>query len=216
VTALNPGQSTLSCFLHPVTGGIVDDLIITMIGPEDFYVVTNAACAVKDLEYISSNLSTFSDASSVSHQILESNGLIALQGPAAKLILQEFLQRSASGSTPDLSRFYFGTCIRLNTNIEGGSELLVSRGGYTGEDGFEISCPGKDATVAVTKQLLEIGALGDRLKLAGLGARDTLRLEAGMCLYGHDLDDSTTPIEAGLKWLVAKRRIMEGFVASSN
>lgn len=89
-------------------------------------------------------------------------------------------------------------------NVE---RLHIARGGYTGEDGFEISIsPGN--TEGVTQAILKTG--GDRLKLTGLGARDSLRLEAGMCLYGHDIDDATTPIEAGLKWLVGKRRTMEG------
>ena len=88
--------------------------------------------------------------------------------------------------------------------------ILVSRGGYTGEDGFEISIP-PALTVPFTTHLLKAGGK-DRLRLAGLGARDSLRLEAGMCLYGHDLDDSTTPVEAGLSWVIHKdRRAAGGF-----
>jgi aminomethyltransferase len=92
--------------------------------------------------------------------------------------------------------------------MEVSSPLLISRGGYTGEDGFEISIP-PDETVAVAEALLQ-SAKPQRLQLAGLGARDSLRLEAGMCLYGHDLDDSTTPVEAALSWVIGKSRRMEG------
>lgn len=208
LTLLKPHESTLSTFLHPGTGGIVDDLIITMLNPEDFYVVTNAGCAEKDLAYINENLAVFERKSEIEHVVLENQGLVALQGPDAKYILREFLI-SAMGDVskiPDLQHFYFGQSMFVDTPF---GKLHIARGGYTGEDGFEISIP-PATTVEVTKALLEIGKHGDKLKLAGLGARDTLRLEAGMCLYGHDLDDSTTPIEAGLKWLVGKRRVMEG------
>src|SRR4051812_49013374 len=93
------------------------------------------------------------------------------------------------------------------------AEVLVSRGGYTGEDGFEISIP-SFATEAVTQFLLDTAK--DDLRLAGLGARDTLRLEAGMCLYGHDLDDTTTPVEAALSWIIGKdRRANGGFHGDS-
>jgi aminomethyltransferase len=85
--------------------------------------------------------------------------------------------------------------------------VLVSRGGYTGEDGFEISIPAY-ATEAITQFLLD--SAKDELRFAGLGARDTLRLEAGMCLYGHDLDDTTTPVEAGLSWIIGKNRRTDG------
>ena len=214
LSLLKPHESTLSCFLHPVTGGIVDDLIITMFSPEDFYVVTNAGCASKDLAYISENLAAFPKAQDVHHTTLDGQGLVALQGPAAAAILKEFLVRALGDTTkvPDIDAFYFGRSMLIDTPHHG--QLHIARGGYTGEDGFEISIPGEN-TVTVTRELLEIGKTGDRLRLAGLGARDTLRLEAGMCLYGHDLDDSTTPIEAGLKWLVGKRRVMEGYVTPS-
>jgi len=88
-------------------------------------------------------------------------------------------------------------------------EIYIGRLGYTGEDGFEISVPG-EKTESLAKEFLEIGKIGNRVKLAGLGPRDSLRLEAGFCLYGSDLDDCTTPIEAGLKWLVQKKRVVEG------
>ncbi|KAF8542050.1 hypothetical protein BDD12DRAFT_826497 [Trichophaea hybrida] len=206
---LKPYHSTLSCFLHPVTGGIVDDLMITMLSPEDFYVVSNAACAEKDLTYIQENLASFPKAKGVEHIVLEGQGLIALQGPEAVVVLNEFILRCLGDTSkvPDLERFLFSQMMSVSTPTYG--ELHIARGGYTGEDGFEISIP-SEHTVAVTEELLQIGKQGERVKLAGLGARDTLRLETGMCLYGHDLDDSTTPIEAGLKWIVGKERVMEG------
>lgn len=206
LTLLRPHESTLSCFLHPVTGGIVDDLIITMLSPDDFYIVTNAGCADKDLAYIREHLAEYPHKSEVQHIVLAGQGLIAVQGPDAKVIVQDFLQRAMGDDVLDLGNVYFGRSVVVDTPTYG--ELHIARGGYTGEDGFEISIPAEN-TVAVTNELLEIGKQGDILRMAGLGARDTLRLEAGMCLYGHDLDDSTTPIEAGLKWLVAKRRVME-------
>lgn len=207
LTRLPQFQSTLSVFLHPVTGGIVDDLIITSHGPEDFYLVTNAACKDKDLAYISSNMESFS--SDVKHEVLTGQGLVALQGPLAKDILTEYLT-SMTGSPVDLSKLYFGASVFVEIPSLG-EKLHIARAGYTGEDGFEISISEKN-TETVTMGLLDVGSTGSRIRLSGLGARDSLRLEAGMCLYGHDLDDTTTPIEAGLKWLVGKTRAMDGWV----
>jgi aminomethyltransferase len=202
-------HSTLSVFLHPLTGGIVDDLIITSHGPQSFYIVTNAACKEKDLSYMASHMSLFPDAK---HQVLDGHGLLAVQGPLAKDVMQEFLS-DVTGGEVDLSRLYFGRSAFFSTPRLGDSERLhVARGGYTGEDGFEVSVSER-CTEAVAVGLLEVGARrgGDRLRMAGLGARDSLRLEAGMCLYGHDLNDETTPVEAGLKWLIGKRRVKEGY-----
>lgn len=214
LSTLKPHQSTLSVFLHPVTGGIVDDLIITLENPSSFYIVTNAACKDKDIEYIRTNLESFhaSGGEKVTHEVLHGNGLIALQGPLAKDILQEYINLTPARGQLDLSTLYFGFSTYLDIPLGDGNieRLHIARGGYTGEDGFEISISPKN-TVAVTQAILDIGAQGDRLKLTGLGARDSLRLEAGMCLYGHDIDDTTTPIEAGLKWLVGKTRVMEGY-----
>lgn len=116
----------------------------------------------------------------------------------------------------DLKALYFGQCKHVILNISPkqssgpDTPILISRGGYTGEDGFEISIP-PALTVVFTTHLLK-SAGRERLRLAGLGARDSLRLEAGMCLYGHDLDDKLTPVEAGLSWIVHKdRRASGGF-----
>lgn len=149
----------------------------------------------------------------VSHTVLADQGLIALQGPLAKDVLQEYIDSTPARGKLDLSTLYFGYATTVAVPLGAGNieELHIARGGYTGEDGFEISISPRN-TEAVTQALLDVGARGDRVKLTGLGARDSLRLEAGMCLYGHDIDDSTTPIEAGLKWLVGKNRVMEGYV----
>lgn len=116
----------------------------------------------------------------------------------------------------DLKALYFGQCKHVTLKLphkqssDPATHILISRGGYTGEDGFEISIP-PALTVMFTTHLLESGG-SERLRLAGLGARDSLRLEAGMCLYGHDLDDKITPVEAGLSWIVHKdRRASGGF-----
>ena len=143
---------------------------------------------------------------------------MALQGPLSAEILQEVLIASKSTDLEghehfDLQQMFFGQCKHFIVNLpneENPASVLVSRGGYTGEDGFEISIP-PHLTLPFTNFLLErVGK--EKLRLAGLGARDSLRLEAGMCLYGHDLNDGTTPIEAGLSWVVSKeRRIGGGF-----
>ena len=149
----------------------------------------------------------------VEWEVLEGWGLIALQGPLSADILGRVMVEPAES---ELKEMYFGSSkfvkIKL-LNGEVSSPLLVSRGGYTGEDGFEISIPESEAVV-VTETLLQ-NAGPEQLQLAGLGARDSLRLEAGMCLYGHDLDDSTTPVEAALSWVIGKdRRETGGFHGS--
>ena len=208
---LKPFHSTLSCLLHPGTGGIVDDTVITRIGSQRFYVVTNAACRKKDLAYLEECWAHQDE--DIQWEVLENRGLVALQGPLSAEILQTALRDILSDNQkePDLLSVYFGQCLSLRLSARfGHSEILISRGGYTGEDGFEISIPSA-ATEEFTRHLLQ-SAGSENLRLAGLGARDSLRLEAGMCLYGHDLDDSTTPVEAGLSWVIHKdRRTAGGF-----
>jgi aminomethyltransferase len=212
ITGLETHRSGLSTLLWPITGGIVDDTIMTRLGPESFYVVTNAACKEKDVKYFEEQLQEFKNngGQKVEWEILEGWGLVALQGPLSGDILSRVL---AEPEEIKLKEMYFGHSKFIKVELLGGeasSPLLVSRGGYTGEDGFEISIP-PDEAVAVTEALLE-SATKENLQLAGLGARDSLRLEAGMCLYGHDLDDSTTPVEAALSWVIGKdRRTSGGF-----
>lgn len=223
---LATNHSTLSCFLHPVTGGIVDDTVITRLGPEMFYFVTNAACKGKDLAYLKEQLDAFDQSTlgKVEWKVRDTWGLIALQGPLSAQVLGDALDHVAAEGSPevDLTKMLFGQCAEFpvflreatstSSTSVGDSEpptILVSRAGYTGEDGFEIAMP-PDLTEPFTRLLLETIGGPDRVRLAGLGARDSLRLEAGMCLYGHDLDDSTTPVEAALGWVVSKDRRTEG------
>lgn len=210
ISELDTHRSGLSTLLWPITGGIVDDTIITRLGPELFYVVTNAGCREKDLQYFTEQLAEFKEAGgdSVEWNVLDGWGLVALQGPLSEEILQDVL---ADPTETNLKELYFGESKFIKVKLLGAktsSPILVSRGGYTGEDGFEISIPPTEA-VAVTESLLHF-ARPERLQFAGLGARDSLRLEAGMCLYGHDLDDSTTPVEAALSWVIGKDRRAEG------
>ncbi|XXG94575.1 hypothetical protein Hte_000832 [Hypoxylon texense] len=210
LSSLAPYHSTLSALLWPGTGGIVDDTIVTKLGDDStFYVVTNAACRDKDLKYLGEQLEAWrgDGQPAVEHKVLEDQGLVALQGPLAENILGDIL---ADPAAANLAELYFGQCRYVAVKVAGGrqvGDVLVSRGGYTGEDGFEISIAPADA-VAVTEALLA-AAHPDRLRLAGLGARDSLRLEAGMCLYGHDLDDTTTPVEGALSWIVGRDRRAE-------
>jgi len=176
-----------------------------------FYIVTNAGCREKDLAYLSEQLASFPSGKEITHTVLENQGLIALQGPLSASILQPLIPSDSPIPHIDLNTLYFGTSTRTRLRLPSGAltdEVLISRGGYTGEDGFEISISPAD-TVAVTEALLE-SAGPEKLRLAGLGARDSLRLEAGMCLYGHDLDDGTTPVEAGLSWIIPKTRRSAG------
>jgi aminomethyltransferase len=210
---MKPGQSSLSTLLHPMTGGIADDCIITRLedGPKHlFYLVTNAGCRDKDYAYLSSALenweNTVNPVANLRHLQAEGGepyGLVALQGPLAAEILQSVLSDACK---VDLSKWYFGNQKYITLGLPSGESLpiVASRGGYTGEDGFELSIH-PSQTVEVTKYLLDT-ATPDKLRFAGLGARDSLRLEAGMCLYGHDLDDTTTPVEAALSWIVPKSR----------
>ncbi|KAF1828633.1 glycine cleavage system T protein [Decorospora gaudefroyi] len=210
LSSLPERQSTLSTLLHS-TGGIVDDTVVTRLA-DKFYVVTNAGCREKDTAYFQAQLEAWKNAHPDQHvtwKILDGQGLIALQGPLSADILSRVLDDK---SKKDLKSLYFGQCTAA-TITGTDAEVLVSRGGYTGEDGFEISIPSY-ATEAVTQFLLD--SAKDDLRFAGLGARDTLRLEAGMCLYGHDLDDTTTPVEAGLSWIIGKdRRAKGGFHGDS-
>lgn len=193
-------RSTLSIITN-TGGGIIDDLIVTKHSDEEFYIVTNAACRDKDLLHISTQLREWGKP--IKLELLDDHGLIALQGPLSSTILQ-------THTNDDLSELKFGHSRYLDVS---GIKCHVARGGYTGEDGFEISCPATHIT-SLTETLLATDT--EAIKLAGLGARDSLRLEAGMCLYGSDLNDTTTPNEAGLLWTIPKRRRSEGgFIGDS-
>ncbi len=215
IKGLGEHRNGLSVLLNE-TGGIVDDTIVTRLGPDSFYVVTNAGCREKDLKYLAKELDAFKKqgGGDVRWEVLDGWGLVALQGPESKEVLKALVPGEEGEALKDL---LFGQCRFMKVKLSSGelsSDLLVSRGGYTGEDGFEISIP-KEETVAVTQSLL--GSLGPgRVQFAGLGARDSLRLEAGMCLYGHDLDETITPVEASLSWVIGKdRRETGGFHGDS-
>lgn len=218
INQLPPHTSTLSCLLQDPTGGIVDDTVITRLGPDSFYFVTNAACRDDDLKFISEELTKFLDSAGttddkVDWRTLDHHSLLALQGPRAAEVLQSsiFVDEDEKDLDTDLSTLHFGNSRSLQLTLLDETStppLLISRTGYTGEDGFEISIPGKhgdDSGLAtmVAKTLL---ADGSTVRWAGLAARDSLRLEAGMCLYGHDISLDTTPPEAALGWLVGKDR----------
>ena len=181
VSRLEDGQAGYSAVCYE-SGGTVDDVIVYR-RPDDFLVVVNASNREKDLEHFRSNTQD------LDVEVADESddwALLALQGPEAA----DLLQNLTGANLPDLRPFRF---------VEGevaGAKTLVSRTGYTGEDGFELYLSPGDAP-RVWRELLEAGATP-----AGLGARDTLRLEAGMCLYGNELDPETTPLEAGIGFAV--------------
>jgi len=234
--SLKKHSSTLSCLLSP-EGGIVDDTVITRIGtdPHSFYFVTNAGCHDQDIEFLDSSMSNFlkskPDSKSASGtrdklnwHILEHHALLALQGPLSASVLQSLIFNDTEDETLDtsLSTLYFGKSRWLQLTLpETGMNtpsLLISRTGYTGEDGFEISIPPEngDATELATAIAKALTADSSKVRWAGLAARDSLRLEAGMCLYGHDIDSSITPPVAALGWLVGKDRRSENPVPPFN
>jgi aminomethyltransferase len=171
-------------FFSNASGGILDDLMITR-REHDLFIVVNAACNDADVRHLLTN---------IGHRCgvhpLPDRALLALQGPKAVAALARL--------APDVAALTFMTGRTVTLS---GIECFVTRSGYTGEDGVEISVPAQDAD-RLARALL---ALPD-VKPAGLGARDTLRLEAGLCLYGHDIDDTTTPVEAALTWAIQKVR----------
>jgi len=167
-------------------GGIIDDLIITKITETKFFIVLNAGCKEKDAAWIRKNLPA-----GLSFVELDDRALIAVQGAKAEAVLNKFL---ASGNLAELPYMNLGSY-----QFSDGDEVFISRTGYTGEDGFEISIKNSAAPTF----WVEMSAL-DEVKPIGLGARDSLRLEMGYPLYGHDLDDTTSPIEAAIGWVVSK------------
>jgi len=174
-------------FLTNEKGGIYDDLIVTKVA-KGFNIILNAACKRNDFKIINNALE---DKFKITlHNDLS---LIALQGPKSLEILEKIVNKVSALRFMNGNNFFYN-----NKNI------YITRSGYTGEDGFEISLPNNLAE-DFAKKLIIGGA-----KPIGLGARDTLRLEAGLCLYGHDIDESTSPIEANLKWAISKRRREDG------
>ncbi len=186
IVGLAPGEMRYTLLLAD-DGGILDDLMVTRLPdePETLFLVVNAGCKDADFSHIEALL-----AGEARLERLPDRALLALQGPQAGAVLSRLAPGAGSLS------FMNGAEMAVD-----GVGCFVTRSGYTGEDGFEISVP-SDAAEGLAARLLDEAAVAP----VGLGARDSLRLEAGLCLYGHDIDRSTTPVEGSLRWTIPKRR----------
>lgn len=169
-------------------GGLLDDLMVSNFG-DHLFVVVNAACKAQDIAHLQRHLP-----SDIEIQILENRALLAIQGPKTSEVLKRLIPESADMIFMDSRVVNFD-----------GVECIIGRAGYTGEDGFEISIPQADAERIARLLLAEA-----EVEWIGLGARDSLRLESGLCLYGHDIDETTTPVEASLLWAISKVRRTDG------
>ncbi|EEX36023.1 glycine cleavage system aminomethyltransferase GcvT [Vibrio metschnikovii] len=187
VIDLPVGKQRYAIFTNP-QGGILDDLMVANLG-DHLFLVVNAACKAQDIAHLTAHLPA-----GVHLEVIEDRALLALQGPKAAQILAQWQPAVAD------MRFMDIQTLAIN-----GIECIVSRSGYTGEDGFEISVPA-DKAVAFAQALAE----HPDVEWIGLGARDSLRLECGLCLYGHDLDETTTPVEASLLWAIQPVRRIGG------
>jgi aminomethyltransferase len=183
IVGLAPGRQRYALLTNE-HGGIRDDLMIARLG-DRFLIVANAACKDADEVYLREAMSH-----ACTIERIEDRALVALQGPGAEAAL--------AGLAPDVRSMRF---MDFRTTDVMNVACFVSRSGYTGEDGFEISLPAAHAE-AVARELLK----NSNVAMIGLGARDSLRLEAGLCLYGSDLDTTTTPVEAALEWSIQKAR----------
>lgn len=197
VDGLKENQGTLSVFTND-SGGILDDLIINKTTDGYLYVVSNAGCAEKDLKNMLTQAELFRNAGGDVEVEIICNGLLALQGPSAGKVMQDAVDF-------DMNTLPFMT--NRQCSVYGISDCRVTRCGYTGEDGVEISVP-SDKSVELAIRLMN--SKEGKVKLIGLGARDSLRLEAGLCLYGNDIDETTSPVEAALMWTIGKRRRQDG------
>ncbi|HTJ05306.1 MAG TPA: glycine cleavage system aminomethyltransferase GcvT [Caldimonas sp.] len=183
VVGLAEGKQRYALFTNDA-GGILDDLMVTRRA-EHLFLVVNAGCKVADIDHLRAEIGR-----RCAIEPMPEHALLALQGPAAGAVMERL--------APSLATLTFmsGAAAKI-----AGIDVFATRSGYTGEDGFEISVAGESAD-ALVRALLD----APEVKPAGLGARDTLRLEAGLCLYGHDIDTTTTPIEAALGWAIQKVR----------
>lgn len=188
IRGLKPGQVRYTMLLN-ADGGILDDLMIARPLSEDLqgmlYIVANAGCKEQDFALLAA---AAGDAARL--QRADDNALVALQGPEAANVLTNWVK-----GVKDMS-FMTHKSVEVQ-----GERWVVARSGYTGEDGFEVLIPASQADEVVKAMLAHA-----HVRPIGLGARDSLRLEAGLCLYGHDIDATTSPIEAGLAWTIQKRR----------
>ena len=187
IIGLAPGSLRYTQFTN-AEGGILDDLMVTKAEGR-LLLVVNAACKDADLDLLEIGFRGAVDVA-----MHDDKALIALQGPAAAAVMARHAPASAA------LKFMTAGAMKV-----AGADAIVSRSGYTGEDGFEISVYGEDA-----RHVWDVLAAAPEVAPAGLGARDSLRLEAGLCLYGHDIDETTSPVEAGLLWSIGKRRRKEG------
>jgi aminomethyltransferase len=187
----SPGRALYSCMLND-NAGVVDDLICYFLEPGRYRPVVNAATADKDLAWMQEKATGFD----VSITRRDDLAMLAVQGPTARSLAEPLLPASLRNAAMALKPFHAAE----------GEGWLIGRTGYTGEDGFEIILPAADVA-ALWQGLLDAG-----VKPCGLGARDTLRLEAGMNLYGQDMDDATDPLAAGLGWTVAWQPAERSFV----
>ena len=181
---LKPGRQRYTLLTNEA-GGIKDDLMVANLGGDKLFLVVNASRKDDDFTHIAANLPT-----GVRLQPHEDRALLALQGPAAAAVMARLSQQTAGQPFMGVSA----------QNLAG-IPCLISRSGYTGEDGFELSVPAEHAEALADRFVAE-----PEVAPAGLGARDSLRLEAGLCLYGNDIDELTSPVEAGLTWVIGKRR----------
>lgn len=184
ILGLKPGRQRYTLLTNEA-GGILDDLMVANLGGERLFLVVNASRKDIDFTHIAANLP-----SGLQIEPHEDRALLALQGPAAAAVIGRI--------SPEAAQLPFMGVAAITL---AGIPTLISRSGYTGEDGFEISLPAESAA-ALAQRLVDEPEVAP----AGLGARDSLRLEAGLCLYGNDIDELTTPIEADLAWVIGKRR----------
>ncbi len=186
ITGLKPGRQRYTLLTNEA-GGIIDDLMVARLDEDRLFLVVNASRKEVDVTHLAASLPEH-----ISVAPREDRALLALQGPAAAAVMAHLSAQAAALPFMGIAPVSLG-----------GIDCLVSRSGYTGEDGFEISVPA-DRAEALADALIA----HPEVVPIGLGARDSLRLEAGLCLYGNDIDELTSPIEAGLTWVIGKRRKM--------
>ena len=187
IAGLKPHRQRYTLLTLP-SGGIIDDLMVANLGAERLFLVVNASRKNGDFAHIAAALPR-----GVTLERHDDRALLALQGPAASAVLGRLAPEAAAMAFMGVASLAVA-----------GAACLVSRSGYSGEDGFEISVPAAQAE-GLARALLA----APEVMPAGLGARDSLRLEAGLCLYGNDIDETTNPVEAGLTWVIGKRRRTE-------
>lgn len=188
VQGLAVGRQRYGLLLNDA-GGIIDDLMFFRQEENAFFIIVNGACKVGDIAHIRERI-----AARCNIETMPDHGLLALQGPEAVAALEPLV--------PGVARLVFMSGAHFTWQ---GTPLFITRSGYTGEDGFEISVPGNKAEALARALLAQ-----PQVQPIGLGARNSLRLEAGLCLYGNDIDTSTTPVEAGLNWAMQKVRRVDG------